>query len=116
MLRYAQNICTHNPVMHCIQYFVVANYNLVRVCYMAHVNCGVYMAWTGEDIASVETAIMRLVSGARTARIKHGDEEIEFTQSSLDKLYSLRSRMLGEFASESRGSNVVRTKFVSRAF
>ncbi len=56
------------------------------------------MAYSETDLSNLETAIIALATGARKVRMAIGDKIVEFSDTDLDKLRSLRSDMMAERA------------------
>jgi len=54
------------------------------------------MAYSETDLSNLEAAIIALATGARKVRIAMGDKIVEFSNTDLDKLRSLRSDMMAE--------------------
>jgi len=54
------------------------------------------MAYSETDLSNLEAAIIALATGARKVRIAMGDKIVEFSNTNLDKLRSLRSDIMAE--------------------
>lgn len=54
------------------------------------------MAYSETDLSNLEAAIIALATGARKVRVARGDKIMEYSDTDLDKLRSLRSDMMAE--------------------
>ncbi|SEM78826.1 gpW protein [Syntrophus gentianae] len=54
------------------------------------------MAYSETDLSNLEAAIIALATGSRKVRVAMGDKIVEFSDTDLDKLKSLRRDMMAE--------------------
>lgn len=58
------------------------------------------MAFTTTDLASVETAIIKLASGARVVQVNVDGDIVEYNKTSIRQLLDLRDRIKAELNAE----------------
>lgn len=88
-------------------YFIFGYFTRIRVALIILFS----MAYSPADLASVEAAIISLSTGSRTARVRHGTDEIEFNNTGIKQLQALRDTIIGELRTVSDGSSKVKFNF-----
>ena len=63
------------------------------------------MAYTSDDLTSVETAIRNLIAGRRVASVTIGGETVQYSQVDLPQLRAIRDEIKGDVA-EADGSEI----------
>ena len=63
------------------------------------------MAFSLQDLAQVETAIIRLASGSSVVRVTIGDKALEYQSSDIDRLKNLRKEIQSVLRSSSGRPN-----------
>ena len=56
------------------------------------------MAYTSDDLTSVETAIRNLIAGRRVASVTIGGETVQYSQVDLPQLRQIRDEIKGDVA------------------
>jgi len=54
------------------------------------------MAFSASDLANIESAIVALATGSRAARVTIGDKTIQYSETDIAKLQSLRAMIQAE--------------------
>ena len=68
------------------------------------------MAYSQADLASVQTALLKLATGERVVSVSIDGKTIEYSRTDLDKLESLRNNIVSEINQTAKNSSCILIK------